>query len=71
MPSALGARELLDVKASTSREMMYGSILYTDPGMPSDMEEAEAEVYVRQRAEQAEQQRRERDAVPASTGRRS
>ena len=37
MPSALGARELLDVKASTSREMMYGSILYTDPGMPSDM----------------------------------
>ena len=33
----LGARELLDVKASTSREMMYGSILYTDPGMPSDM----------------------------------
>ena len=29
MPSALGARDFLDVKASTTREMIYGIILYT------------------------------------------
>ena len=28
----MGARELLEVNASTIREMMYGSILYTELG---------------------------------------
>ena len=29
----MGARDFLDVNASTTREMMYGSILYTTLGM--------------------------------------
>lgn len=33
MPSAFGALEFLDVKARTTREMMYGIMLYTEPGM--------------------------------------
>ncbi len=33
MPSAFGALERLEVKASTIREVMYGSILYTPDGM--------------------------------------
>ena len=33
MPSAFGALERLEVKASTIREVMYGSMLYTPDGM--------------------------------------
>ena len=34
MPSALGARDFLDVKASTTKVMIYGSIRYTWELMP-------------------------------------
>ncbi len=33
IPSAFGARDFFDVKMSTIREMMYGNMLYTPPGM--------------------------------------
>ena len=31
MPSAFGARERLEVRARTISEIIYGSILYTEP----------------------------------------
>ena len=35
MPSAFGARDFLEVKASTMSEMLYGSMLYTVLGILS------------------------------------